>query len=155
MRGSTYLGSFAVALKNTDPAAKWLAAMQSPTTTQNYVNGVNATTVNPMALAAEALPMYLAGVQDAVQSGRMQQRLMATPVSAWKTGATTKGATRLSPGAVAASSKVQAHFQKWSPIYAQISQSVAAMPKGGLANAMARVQAAYVQLKQAAGKSAA
>lgn len=142
-------------MKTTDPAAKWLASMQSPTTTQNYVNGINGYQGNPMAAAAEAIPQYLAGVQDAVNSGRMQQKLLAVPVSSWKANATGIGAQRLAQGAQKASAKVQAHFQRWGPIYQQASQAANALPKGGKANAMARVSAVYDILKQAAGKSAA
>lgn len=139
--------------KNTDHAARWLAAMQSPTTTQNYKDGVNATTKNPMQLAAQNINGYLAGVQDAVQSGRMVAALNNTPVSVWKNGATGTGATRLAPGATAAAAKVQAHFAKWTPIYNNISQTIAGMAKGGLANAMQRQQIAYQMLKEAAGKN--
>lgn len=142
-------------MKTTDAAAKWLASMQSPTTASNYVNGINGTTVNPMQLAAQAKDRYLAGVQAAVNDGRYESRLMATPLSAWKNGATGKGAQRLSSGAAAAAPKMQAHFQKWGPIYANISQTVQQMPKGGAANAMARVMMAYQMLKQGAGKNAA
>lgn len=140
--------------KQTDAAARWLAAMQSGTTTQNYKDGVAATTVNPMELAANNINGYLSGVQDAVQSGRMEAALRATPVSTWKNGCTGTGSQRLSQGATAAAARVQAHFQKWTPIYRQISDTIAAMPKGGMANAMARQQAAYTMLKQAAGKNA-
>jgi hypothetical protein len=135
------------------PAQKWLAAMQSPNTVANYTSGVNATTQSPMAAAAQALPQYLAGVTDAVNSGRMAAALNATPLSAWANGCTGKGAQRLSSGAQAAAPKVTAFFTKWTPIFSQISNSVKAMPKGGMANAMARVSAVYTALKQAAGKS--
>ena len=144
-----------MAVKQQDSAAKWLAMMQSPTTQQNYVNGIQAYQGNPMAAAADAEQRYLAGVQDAVNSGRMRDKLLSTPVSTWKTNATTKGAQRLAQGAQAASQKVVAHFQKWNPIYQQAAAAAAALPKGGLANAMARVQAVYTIMKQGAGKSAA
>lgn len=140
--------------KNTDHAARWLAGMTAPQTTQNYKDGVNATTKNPMALAAQNVNGYLAGVQEAVNSGRFVAALNNTPVSVWKNACVNVGASRISAGAQAAASKVQAFFQKWTPIFANISSTIAAMPKGGLANAMARQQATYAMLKQAAGKSA-
>lgn len=142
-----------MASKSANAAAKWQASMSSVTTQQNYQAGIDACQVNPMAKSADAEQQYLQGVQDAVQSGRRRQKLLATPLSAWKDGAKTKGAQRLTSGAQAASGKVQAHFQKWGPIYDQIKANVAAMPKGGIGNAMARVQAAMTALKQAAGKS--
>lgn len=136
-----------------DAAQKWQNAMGSMQTQQNYVDGVNNTTVNPMQLAADAEQAYLQGVQDAVNSGRRTAKLLAVPVATWKANATGKGAQRLASGAQAALPKVQAHFQKWGPVYSQISQHVATMPKGGLAAAMARVQYTITALKQAAGKT--
>lgn len=137
-----------------DAAAKWLAGMQSPTTRQNYINGVNSVQVNPAQKAAEAQDRYLAGVMDAVNSGRMKARLMATSLQDYKTKAAGKGADRLAAGAAAAAPKMAAHFQKWGPIYDQASAAAAALPKGGKSNAMARVAAVYDIMKQGAGKSA-
>lgn len=136
----------------TDPASKWLASMTSPQTAQNYTNGVNAYTGNPMADAAAQANAYVNGVQSAVATGRWQNALLNTPVQVWKTNSVNKGAARLSSGAQAAQSKVQAFFQKFTPVYAQIRSTVQAMPKGGMANALARVQTAITMLKQAAGK---
>lgn len=139
--------------KNTDSAAKWLAAMTAPQTSANYVAGIEGTTVNPMQRAADSQDLYLAGIQDAVNSGRMRAALLNTPLQAWKDGATKKGAGRLSSGATAAKDKVRAHFQEWTPIYRNISDTVQAMAKGGEANAVARMTMAYRMLKQSAGKS--
>lgn len=127
--------------------------MQSVQTQQNYTQGIDSTTVNPMQLSADAEDRYMAGIQDAVQSGRRRQKLMSTPVSVWKDNAKTKGAQRLTNGAQAAQAKVQAHFQKFGPVYEQIRDHVKTMPKGGVANALARVQYAITAMKQAAGKS--
>jgi hypothetical protein len=46
-----------------------------------------------------------------------------------------------------------AFFTKWMPIYQQVSQTVQAMPKGGLSNAIARSSQAIQMMMQAAGKS--
>jgi hypothetical protein len=127
--------------------------MQSMQTQQNYVQGINDCQVNPMQRSADAEQQYLAGVQDAVQSGRRKAALLATPVSSWKSGATGKGAGRITSGAQAAAGKVQAHFAKFGPVYDSISAHCATMPSGGMANALAKVQYAMTQLKQAAGKT--
>jgi hypothetical protein len=136
----------------TDPATKWLQQMQSPTTAQNYTNGVQGYNGNPMQAAADQQALYLQNVTDAVNSGRMKAALLATPVATWKTNSTTKGAGRISAGAAAAQQKVVQHFQKFGPVYAAIKQQVSQMPKGGMANSLARVQAAITALKTAAGK---
>jgi hypothetical protein len=131
----------------------WKNAMASPTTSQNYSAGVQATQVNPMALAAAASDRYAQGTAAAVASGKFQNALNSTPKSTWVNNSVTKGAPRLSSGATAALPKYQAFANKWAPIYANVSQAVAAMPKGGLANAQARSNTAIQMLMQAAGKA--
>lgn len=138
--------------RSANAAAKWQAAMSSPQTQKAYADGIDATSVNPMEASANAEQAYINGVMEASQSGRRRQRLLATPISAWKDGAKGKGLQRLSSGAQAAGGKVTAHFQKFGPVYDQIKSTVAAMPKGGIANSLARVQMAMTMLKQAAGK---
>jgi hypothetical protein len=137
-----------------DSAAKWLAAMQAPATSQAYAAGVAAVTVSPTAQAAtpQAEQLYLQGVQDAVSSGRRAAALNSVTLQAWQAAASGKGAQRLSSGAQAAQGKVQAFFTKFAPVFQNIHQTVNAMPKGGMANSLARVQTAITLLKQAAGK---
>lgn len=120
---------------------------------QAYVDGINGYNGNPMAAAAAADDKYLANVQAAVASGRRQAALMAVPVATWKANATGKGKQRLSDGARTALPKVQAHFQKWGPIYAQVSQQAKSMPNNSIDDGIARVRAVIVALRQAAGKS--
>ena len=133
--------------------ASWKSAMASPQTSQNYTNGINGVTDSPMAKAAAAQDRYQAGVIQSVASGKFASSLNAVPLSVYKQNAINKGAPRLASGAAAAVPKVTAHFQKWAPIYAQVAQTVAGMPKGGLANAQARAAAAIQILMQAAGKA--
>lgn len=85
--------------KSTDAAARWLASMTNPQTAQNYKDGINATSKNPMALAAQNINGYLQGVQEAVSSGRMVAALNNTPVSLWKNNSINVGSTRLAAGA--------------------------------------------------------
>ncbi len=136
-------------------AQNWIQAMQNPATANKYKQGITNTTVNPMAKAAtpESEALYLSRVQQAVASGRRSQRLQATPVDRWKNNAINVGATQLSSGAQKAQDKVQQHFNKWAPIYGQMSDAANALPKGGMANALARVQAAISVAMQAAGRS--
>lgn len=137
-------------------AAKWGAAMKAPTTRQNYVDGINSTAVNPMEMAASeaATQLYLNKVQQSVASGRRQAALRSASVADWKNNAVNVGANSLSTGATKAANKVQAHFQKWSPIYEQARQAAAAIPKDGtIGGAMAKVQASLQVLMAAAGKA--
>lgn len=135
-------------------AAKWLAALSGSAARQNYVDGINGTTVNPMQLAADADQLFLDRVTDSVNSGRRHRALMAASPQKWKENATGKGASRLAEGAKTAAPAVVAHFQKWDPIYEQARQAAAAIPKDGTtATAMRKVQAAMDVLKAAAGRS--
>ncbi len=134
-------------------AKRWQDAMASPQTAQRYRDGIDATTVNPMELAAQQDQFYLQQVQASVTSGKRAQRLRETPLSAWKDGAKNKGAGRLSSGAQQSAPKYRAALQKWAPIYAQVSSEVAQMPKGGLANAQARANRAIEIMMAAAGRA--
>lgn len=135
-------------------AAAWQQAMASPQTAQKYKDGINATTENPMALAAapDAEARYLAGVTDASTSGRRAAKLNAVPVQRWKTNATTVGAQSIASGATKAKDKVQQHFQRFGPVYAQAKDAARAAKAQG-AGPLARVAAAINVMRQAAGKS--
>jgi len=136
-------------------SANWTKGMQNPTTVQKYKDGINGFQGNPMALAAapDAEARYLANVQASVSSGKRQQKLNSVPAQRWKDNAVNVGANALATGAVKAKPKVDDHFQRWAPVYNQMSDVVKSMPKGGMANAMARVQAAIGIAMQAAGRS--
>lgn len=134
-------------------AKRYQDSMAAPSTKQKYVEGINGTTVNPMALAADAEALYLQRVTEASNSGRRRQKLLAANPATWKANASGKGANRLAEGAKTAADKVQAHFQKWGPIYDSVSSTVNAMPKGGLAEAQARSSKAIEMLMQAAGRA--
>ncbi len=135
-------------------AANWQQAMSNPATATKYKQGIASTTVNPMQKAAQpdAEALYLANVQRSVASGRRAARLNAVPLERWKNNAINIGSTLLSSGAQKAMDKTTAHFQKWAPIYGQMHDAAAALPKGGLANALARVQAAISVAMAAAGR---
>jgi hypothetical protein len=138
--------------KQGDHAAKWLSSMQNGNAATNYENGINATQVNPMAMAADAEDRYLAGVQEASASGRRKAKLMAVNVATWKANATGKGKQRLASGAAAAAQKVQAHFQKFGPAYKEASAAAAAIKGTGIEVALQKVRASIEVLKRAAGK---
>lgn len=136
-------------------AQSWQTAMAAPSTASNYKAGIAGTTVNPMAMAATpaAQALYAQRTAEAVSSGKMANALNATSVQTWKDNSMNVGAQRFTSGAQKASNKVQAHFQKWAPIYAQASAAAAAIPKDGtMATALAKVQAALQVTMAAAGK---
>lgn len=134
---------------------KYLRATTSGEARQRYIDGVAAVTESPMAKAAspEAMQLYESRVMESVRSGKRAKKLLEAPLSRWKDNATKKGAERLASGAQAAADKVRAHFQKWAPIYQQVSDAVSSMPKGGRANAKARADKAIDMLMDAAGRT--
>lgn len=135
-------------------ADNWNSAMRNPQTAAKYKAGIQGTTVNPMQQAAspQAQALYLAKVTDAVQSGRMAAKLNAVPMSTWQNNAANIGSQNLTSGAAKGQAKVQNHFQRWAPIYAQASAAAQAVPKDGSINsAIARVTAAIQVLMAAKG----
>lgn len=133
-------------------AQNWANAMASPTTSQKYTQGIQGVTQSPGAAAAtdQALARYQAGCAASVASGKRAASLQYS-LQSWQQAAIQKGAPRLASGAQMALPKFQAFAQKWAPIYQQASAAAHALPKGGLGNAMARVQATISVLMQAAG----
>jgi len=117
---------------------RYLSSMQSSDTAERYKEGINGVTESPMAKAAAAKGKYLSGVQAAVSSGRYEAALNAVPLSTYKSNAIAK-ADRLASGAMAASSKQAAYFQRAAPVWQQIRDTVSGMPKGTKAAAMDRV----------------
>lgn len=138
-----------------DMAAKrYQDSMQSGATKQRYIDGINATTVNPMALAAtpEAMQKYQDRIMESIRTGKRAKRLQETSVQSWKSGATDKGASRLASGAQQAANKVRAHFAKWGPIYDQAAQAAAAISGSGRDAALQKVKASMDVLMNAAGR---
>ena len=138
--------------KRANAAKNWLAAMQSPTTAANYKDGINSTTVNPMALAAANAQGYLLGVQQAVNDGRFQAALNNASPAVWKANATGPGVQNLQTGAIKGAPKYSAFTAKFGPVWDSVSAQVKTMPKGGWAAAVARMQVNYAALRSAAGK---
>lgn len=149
----TWMRGLTVA-KTVDPArmaAKWKAGMAGAA--QAYKDGINATNVNPMALAAspDAMQAYLNGVQRSVTSGRRAAALNAADAGYWKSQSINFGASALAMAGQKAFQKYSNAAQRIAPILNAASAAVAGMPKGGLANATARSNAALAAMMQAAG----
>jgi hypothetical protein len=107
-----------------EAAAKWATAL--PAAQQKYVDGVNAVTVAPGALAARAAPLWAANT--AAAQTKFARNSAAVSLQTWQQAAATKGAQRLSSGAQAAQSKVEAAFAKLFPA---IQSAVSSLPPRG------------------------
>lgn len=128
-----------------EAAAKW--ATNLPAAQQRYVNGVNAVTVAPGALAARAAPLWAANT--AAAQTKFARNSAAVSLQSWQQAAATKGAQRLSSGAQAAQPKVEAAFAKLFPA---IQSAVQGLPARGDLEAniarsaqFARAMAKYAQ----------
>ena len=107
-----------------EAAAKW--ATNLPASQQRYIDGVNAVTVSPGALAARAAPLWAANT--AAAQAKFARNAAAVTADQWKQATTTKGAQRLSSGAQAAQSKVEQTFSKLFPA---IQSAVSSLPPRG------------------------
>jgi hypothetical protein len=113
-----------------------------------YKSGVNAVTISPMELAAQSQDAMLAGVTDAITSGRWAAALRKRSLPDWKQQTATTGADRLATGARAAQPKMQQHLTAWLPVAQQIHDTAQGMPKGSIEDAVARVRMAITMAKQ-------
>lgn len=100
--------------------------------------GVAAVTTAPTQTAASRLDKYLAGVQNAVNSGRMAAALQSVTLQDWQNAMNTKAAARIGPGVAAAAPKMQSFMDKWLPYEATMQAQVRAMPKNTLADSQQR-----------------
>lgn len=130
--------------------AKW--QRNTAGATESYKAGINAVTENPMALAAAQADKAARNYQEAMSSGRWQQKMMSVSMDAWKQAAVNGGAQRLASGVAKGLAKMQRHLQEWAPTYEQAKQAARAIPNDGKAGAMARVAAVYDLMKQKANK---
>lgn len=121
-----------------EAAAKW--ATNLPAAQQRYVDGVNAVTTAPGALAARAAPTWAANT--AAAQTKFARNSAAVSLNTWQTATTTKGAQRLSSGAQAAQPKVEATFAKLFPA---IQSAVSALPPRGDIEANIQRSAAFAR----------
>lgn len=128
-------------------AEKWQRKLSAAGT--DIQNGVSRVTESPTAAAARNIQGYLQGVQDAVQSGKLQAGLQRVTLQQWQSQMTNIGIPRISAGAQAALPKMQQFMADFLPYEDAGVAQVRAMPKVTLedgiarANAMIRYNAAY------------
>ena len=107
---------------------------------QKFVDGVQATTKDPTALAAQASQKMLNGVTQAVTSGYWARRLAEVGQAGWKS-ATVAKASNYGTGIQASGTKYQAGYAAFWQYAMPYYQSVVAMPKNSLADSIARATA--------------
>lgn len=133
----------------TDPATvaqNWVAGVRNGK--QKYINAIQAVTKSPMAAAAAQQSAYLAGVQNAVASGKWKQGLLSVSLSDWQQKTSQNGANTMVAGATSAQNKMQNFFQQLLPYTANLSAQVKAMPKGSLEDSISRATYAITQMSK-------
>lgn len=121
-----------------EAAAKWATAL--PAAQQRYIDGVNAVNVSPGQLAARAAPLWAANT--AAAQSKFAKNSASVTLQEWQQATATKGAQRLSSGAQAAQSKVEATFSKLFPA---IQQAVNSLPPRGDLEANINRSAAFAR----------
>lgn len=118
-------------------ATNWANGMSNATA--KITAGVNAVSVAPTQLAAQAANRMLAGIQAAVSSGKWQARLQAVTLQDWQQAMLNKGVPRVASGAQAAKPKFQTFLQQFLPyLQTGVQQMNAQQPRGDLEANIAR-----------------
>lgn len=125
-------------------AQKWANAMQNAGNAMTA--GVQAVTQNPAAKAAAAKDLWIQGVQKAAANGSYEQGLAGVTLQSWQQAMIKKGVPNMQTGVQQATPKVQAFLQDFLPYAQTVSDTVAQMPKGTLANSIARATQAITML---------
>ena len=82
------------------------------------------------------------GVQQAVASGKWQQRVGGVPLESWKQSTATLGAQRIGAGVAQAENKMQSFGAKLIPFQDNLKQAIDAQtPRGGFEENMTRMNA--------------
>ena len=118
-------------------AAKWQQRLSQAT--QQITDGVNSVTQAPGQAAADAKALWVQQVTASADKWAANTR--AVTLDQWKNAMINKGIPRVATGATAAQPKVEAFMTQFLPHVESVAQRVRQMPKGGLANGIARATA--------------
>lgn len=122
-------------------AKNWLTGIQN--NTQKASAAVDAMTVNPMDLAAQAQDRYASGVAKAARDGTFAAGCRSVSAQAWKTAYKTKGVPRMAEGAAQSQSVVAAFHDQHQPVAQASSDMCAAAKAAGTMDGKARMLANF------------
>jgi hypothetical protein len=116
-------------------AAKW--AKRTKAATPEYQAGIRRVTEAPGVAAAREADRMVAGVQEAVSSGKWQERVAGVSLGSWQQSAIDKGTQRIAAGVDGAESDMA----QFATELLQFEDNLVAQlpPKGDLAANMARM----------------
>jgi len=127
----------------------WASGMQ--TATPKMTAGANAVSESPGAAAARNIDGYIAGVNEALSSGRTLASLNY-PTDRWRQGYLKKGIPSISQGVAIAKPKVVQALSIILPAVAAAKEMLKTMPRGTPAQNDARYAAYANQMRQLKGK---
>lgn len=107
------------------------------TAQSRWLDGIQATQVDPTALAAAAGAAAVSNYTQSITSGRWAAALQRAGKQAWLSGSAAKQGN-YATGIGNAGPKYQAAMQTWLPIIDNAAATVRAMPSGSLAASQAR-----------------
>lgn len=124
-------------LTPTQISDKWLANFQNAQTAMT--NGVNAVTVAPGQLAAAQSALWLQRLQ--ASQTKWATRVAAVSLADWKSAMINLGISRAIAGAQAKQSRYTNFITQYAAFLTSYLPTIQAMPKGTLANGIARSNA--------------
>lgn len=120
-------------------ATKWRD--RTSAAASDYQRGVETTSKDPTALAIQAGPRYIQGVQEAFNSGKWANGLRRTGVQGWRNAVLSKGVTNFGTGVMAAQDKVASAFGPLFAFMGNLESQIASMPNVSAADREARMLA--------------
>lgn len=126
-------------------AKKWTQNLQAAT--QQIIDGVNAVTVAPTAVAAQRIDTMKQRFLQAVDSGKVARGLQRVSLQDWQQAMKTKGVNRIQQGASEGQSKVQTFLDDFLPFVNGVSEKIRSMPNATEGDRKARMIANFDAIK--------
>lgn len=111
----------------------------------DYKAGVQAVKESPTKKAAEAVDRYLAGIQEAVASGKYQDGCNSVSLSDWQNKTIEKGSRNYAPGVAAAQQTIADFHAQRAVAQAAIDSELQSMPRG---DTETNIQRAVTQMRR-------
>jgi len=125
-------------------AARWRDNLAA--SSQKIAEGVQGVTRSPMEVAASRKDKWIAGVQQAAQTGRWEAGLRRKTLGDWQQAMLTRGLPRIAQGASEATPDFANFLSDFLPFANTVSQKVQQMPSVTLEQNIARAAEAIRML---------
>jgi hypothetical protein len=119
----------------------------------DYKAGIQRVSENPMEKAASRQDQYLAGIQEAVASGRWAAGLRSTSLEGWKAQASTKGASNFATGVQNLSARKSRNMVNNFRIVNAVAEQVRALPDVSFEDRINRMVAQVRTMRETKGQA--